>query len=143
MNNLAMRGPKTMLRLAMFFAAFHEDPPAKGNEERKTRAMIGPLYLFGTSSPSTMPKESCPAAANPFMRFAPIRVSMFFAVPPTMHPRRPKKFVAMTIHFRPKMSDILPTIPNPMALPMVQMVATQLRFAEGPISSLIKALRLH
>ena len=37
--------------------------PAKGREDRKTRVTIGPLCLFGTSSPRTIPNDNWPAAA--------------------------------------------------------------------------------
>jgi len=114
--------------------------PANGMDEKKTNVTIGPLCLFGTSSPSTIPNESCPAAAIPFIKFAPTRVSMLCAVPPTMQPHSPNTFVPMTIHFLPKMSDKRPTRRKPIALPIVQIVATQLRSLEGPMSSLIKAL---
>jgi hypothetical protein len=116
------------------------DLPANGMDEKNTNVTIGPLCLFGTSSPSTIPKDSCPAAAMPFIRLAPTRVSMFCAVPPTMHPARDSTLVQSTIHLRPKMSDKRPTRRKPIAEPMVQIVATQFRFWEGPMSSLIKRL---
>lgn len=118
-----------------------EDLPAKGSDDRKTSVTIGPLCLLGTSSPNTIPKDSCPAAAIPFNRFAPINVLMLFAVAPTMHPRSPRTDVPITIHFRPKISDRRPTSKNPMAEPIVQIVTTQFKLVDGPMSALIKVLR--
>lgn len=92
--------------------AYKGDLPAKGNDDKNTTVTIGPLCLFGTNSPSTIPKESWPAAASPFIRFATISVSIRWAVPPTMQPTRPRIEVPMTIHLRPKMSERRPTSRN-------------------------------
>ena len=106
-----------------------------------TSVTIGPLCLLGTSSPKTIPNESWPAAAMPFIKLAPTSVSMFLAVPPTMQPSIESTLQPMTIHFLPKMSERRPTSRKPIAEPMVQIVATQFKSVDGPISALIRELQ--
>jgi hypothetical protein len=125
MNFLAMMGPKT----------------ANGSDDMKTSVTIGPLCLFGTSSPRIIPNESCPAAATPLQALAAIRVSIVCAVPPTIFPTILSTVVPMTIHLRPKISLRRPTKRKPIADPRIQTVPTQPRFGDGPMSAFMRALR--
>jgi hypothetical protein len=126
MNFRAMMGPKT----------------ANGSEDMKTRVTIGPLCLLGTSSPSTIPKESWPAAATPLQALAAMSVSMECAVAPTMLPMILRTVVPITIHLRPKISESRPTSRKPTAEPRIQTVPTQPRLGDGPMSWLINTLGL-
>lgn len=98
---------------------------------------MGPRYLFGTSSPRKMPKESWPAAERPLQALAPINISTLRAHAPMMQPMIERPVVPMTTHLRPNMSDKRPTRRKPMQLESVQMVATQLMFGEFPRSALM------
>lgn len=106
---------------------------ANGKELINTSVTMGPRCLFGTSSPSTMPKDNWPAAATPLQALAAIRVSMVCAVPPTMLPTILSIVVPMTIHLRPKMSDRRPTSRKPTADPRIQTVPTQPRLGEADV----------
>jgi hypothetical protein len=113
---------------------------AKGRDEMKTSVTMGPRCLFGTSSPRTVPKDSCPAAPMPLQPIATISIATFWAAPPRAHPMRLRMEVLMTIHLRPYRSDRRPTRRKPIDDPIVQMVAAQEILADGPRSALMSVL---
>jgi hypothetical protein len=142
MNVLAITGPNTVTsHINKEQEQYHrKNLPAKGRLERNTKVIIGPLYLFGTNSPKTIPKDNCPDAARPLQILLPMSTFTLPAVAPSRFPTNPSPEVPITIHFLPKMSERRPTRRNPTAVPRDQTVATQLILGEGPISSFMRDL---